>query len=87
MFSDSDRSIADFEAGDAATERFDLSDGLVADDESRLHRVLSLENVHVRPADGRERDLQQSLPGTGYRLRYLSELDLPFLDENGGLHR
>src|SRR4029079_20021 len=55
------------------TQRVDDPDGLVAEDETRLHRVLSLDDMHVGAADGCSGNANHGLASSWNRF-------LPFLD-------
>ena len=56
--------LADVVADDARTQLLDDADGLVAEDQSRLDRVLALDDVDVGPADRRQGDPDDRLAGT-----------------------
>ncbi|KAL6048734.1 hypothetical protein QOT17_020891 [Balamuthia mandrillaris] len=72
---------------EARAELGDHPHGLVADGQPSLHGVLALEDVHVRPADGRGGDLDEGLAGAGPGDGLLLEEDAVGPLEDRRLHR
>ena len=71
----------------AGAELFDDPDRLVTDDEPVTDGVLALEDVHVGPADRRQRHLEQRLSDARHGSRNLAQSDLPFALKHRCLHR
>ena len=69
------------------TERVDHPDRLVAEDETRLHRVFALDDVHVGAANGRGGDANHRLAGSRDRFLPFLDLDNAGPAEHGGFHQ
>jgi len=81
------RRTAFFEAGHRRAELFDHTDRLVTDRQTPLDGVLALQDVNVRPADGRRRDADERVERSHVRDRFFGQGDPPRLHEYGGFHR
>ena len=65
---------------------FDDAHWLVPDGQASRHRILALENVDVRSADGGGRDTDQRIERAHVRNGLLVQHDASGLDEDGGFH-
>jgi hypothetical protein len=66
---------------------FDHSDGLVADHQPRLYRILAADDVKVCAADGGERHPNDRLAWAGPWTRNLFYTELVHFMEHVGTHR
>jgi hypothetical protein len=72
---------------EAIAQRCDDADWFVAKDQPGPHGVFALHDVDSRAADGRGRDADQGLAGSGRGDRTFFDRDLICAAEGDGLHR
>jgi hypothetical protein len=72
---------------DGRSNRFDDPDGLVSHHEPFPHRILALQDVNVRAANGRQRHAHQGLAWAGFGPRDLADANLVFALKDRRLHR
>lgn len=73
-------------SGNGRPELFDHADRFVPYSEALLDRILTLEDVHIGPADGGGRDSDECIRRANIRYRLLTENDSTRLDEYGCFH-
>lgn len=78
--------IIDVVPGDAGAELRDDADRLMADDQPRPDRILTFDDMQVRPADGGRRDPDQRLARPGMRPRNVFHADVARAMEHRGAH-